>query len=329
MNPGGYRGRRVLITGGLGFLGSNLCLSLVEQGAHVTVTDALLPGYGGNLHNIEPVRSAVNLQFADVRDRHAMNQVVQGQDVIFHIAAQTSHVDSMVDPYLDVDINLNGTLNLLEAIRHHAPHARFVYAGTRAQYGKMRSSQVVEEDLPNPTDIYGVNKLAGEYYAMLYSRIYGFPAASLRMTNAYGPRHQMRSAKYGILNWFVRLALEDRVIPIYGDGAQLRDYLYVGDAVGAFLAAGAGNHAAQSIYNVGGNPPVRFVDMARRVVELAGSGRIEFQEWPQDRKAIESGDFATDVSRIRRELGWSPTVPFDEGLRSTIEFYRANKSAYW
>lgn len=324
-----WSGRNVLITGGLGFLGSNLAHALLEKGARITCVDALLPDYGGNEHNVSTIRERIEVQYADIRDRFAMNQLVKGRDVIFHIAAQSSHLDSMVDPYFDVDVNLNGTLSLLEAVRRHNRSAYLIYAGSRAQYGKIHSARVAETDLPNPMDIYGVNKLAAEYYIHLYARVHGFQATSLRLTNIYGPRHQMKNAKYGILNWFVRLALDDQTISVFGDGSQLRDYLYVEDAVQAFLLAAERAPGSDPILNVGGNEPVKFADMTRLIVEIAGRGRIQFVEWPKDRKDIETGDFATDSTRIRNALGWRPTVSLDDGIRRTIEFYRKNKTNYW
>lgn len=324
-----YKRRKVLITGGLGFLGSNLAHALLREGAEVTCMDALLPAYGGNPFNVDSIREDIRIEIADIRDKGAVARLAAGQDVVFHIAAQTSHVDSMADPFLDVDINLNGTLNILETLKQSNRDARIVYAGTRAQYGKMQSDRVTETDLPNPTDVYGVNKLAAEYHMMIYSRIYGMPAVSLRMTNAYGPRHQMKSAKYGILNWFIRLALDDAALPVYGDGRQLRDYLYVDDAVRGLLLAGRPGSSAGGVLNLGGNQPVSFVDMVRAVARIAGSGRIEFVEWPRDRQAIETGDFATDPSRILSVLGWKPETDLETGLNRTIEFYREHKSHYW
>ncbi|MHC5039163.1 MAG: NAD-dependent epimerase/dehydratase family protein [Planctomycetota bacterium] len=324
-----YRDRAVLITGGLGFLGSNLAVVLAGCGARVTVLDALLPLYGGNLFNLSPVREQIDVKIADIRDEDAVRETVRGKEIVFHIAAQTSHVDSMTDPFTDVDMNCRGQIILLEAVRTEAPDARIVYAATRGQYGEVLSPPATEATPFHPTDIYSANKAAGEYYLFVYRRAFGLRACSLRISNAYGPRHQMKHSRYGILNWFVRLALDGETIRVFGEGTQLRDYHYVDDVTQAFLLAGSRPEAEGEAFNLGGPKPVRFIDMVKEVIHAAGSGRFECVPWPDDRKAIEVGDFASDWSKIRESLGWEPRVPLAEGLKKTVDYYRTFRDHYW
>ncbi|MBI2267601.1 MAG: GDP-mannose 4,6-dehydratase [Armatimonadetes bacterium] len=324
-----YKDKSALITGGLGFLGSNLAHSLVTLGARVTLSDALLPLYGGNMHNVRDIRKEVHLEFCDIRDSLSMERLVRGQDVIFHIAGQTSHVDSMTEPLLDEEINCKGNLVFLEACRKWNPNAKIVYAGTRGQYGKLHSTPVREDHPMEPVDIYGINKLAGESYHLLYGRVHGLRVVSLRINNTYGPRHQMKHGKYGILNWFVRLALEDEAITVYGDGGQLRDYNYVDDVTEAFLLVGGRDEANGKAFNLGSGNPVRFMDMVKTLLSEAGSGRMVRIPWPRDRAAIEVGDYVADYSAIQSALGWEPRVGLPEGLKRTVEFYRQNKEFYW
>lgn len=324
-----YEGKEVLVTGGLGFLGSNLALALHGLGARLTLFDALLPLYGGNPFNIEGLGGAADVVQADIRDFAALERAVEGKDVVFNIAAQTSHVDSMTDPWLDVDMNCRGQINLLEAVRRRAPAARVVYAGSRAQYGRPASVPVREDTPGRPTDVYSANKAAGEAYHFVYASAFDLWVTSLRINNAYGPRHQMKHGKYGILNWFVRLALDGRTIRIFGDGAQMRDYHYVDDVTEAFLLAGRCPEARGETFVLGGPEPVSFARLVQQVVEKAGSGSCEHVPWPEDRKAIEVGDFRADFSKARDVLGWEPAVGLAEGLERTVRFYREHRDRYW
>lgn len=329
-----YAGKRVLITGGLGFLGSNLAIALVRLGARVTLLDALIPLYGGNRFNINPVEDDVEVAVGDIREEELIREHVTGKEVIFHIAAQTSHVDSMLNPFLDLEMNCKGTLILLEACKDEAskgthPPPKVVYAGTRAQYGKLEKSPVTEAGPMNPVDIYGIHKHAGEQYLFIYGRVHGIPVTSLRINNTYGPRHQMKHGKYGILNWFIRLALDGEVIPVYGEGDQLRDFNYVDDVTRAFLLAGAMKESEGEAFNLGSGKPIKFVEMVRGIVEAAGSGSYRHIPWPDERKRIEPGDFAADFSKIQRSLGWKPELEIQEGLRKTVEFYREHRHRYW
>jgi UDP-glucose 4-epimerase len=318
----------VLITGGLGFIGSNLAWALVDLGARVLIVDSLIDDYGGNLFNVSGIEDRVRINIADVRQHTTMNYLVRGQDVIFNLAGQVSHIDSMRDPYTDLDINCRAQLSILEACRNFNPRAKIVFAGTRQVYGKADSLPVDESHLVRPVDVNGINKAAGEYYHLLYNNVFGVRACSLRLTNIYGPRQLLKHNRQGFIAWFIRLAIEDREIQIYGDGSQRRDFVYVDDAVDAFLRAGANEACNGEALNVGGLEPISHRDLVALLVRVAGSGRHRFVEWPPEKKLIDIGDFYADSTRIQRTLGWSPRTTLSDGLRQTIEFYRSHLDRY-
>ena len=323
-----YRGRRVMITGGLGFIGSNLAHALVSLGAEVVLVDSLHPDYGANLFNISGIESRVEVIEGDVREPNLVADVVQGREVIFNLAGQVSHIDSMRDPYTDLEINCRSQLTVLEACRNHNPGVKVVFAGTRQVYGRPQSLPVDETHLVRPTDVNGINKAAGEYYHLVYNNVFGVRACSLRLTNVYGPRQLIKHNRQGFIGWFIRLAIENRTIPIYGDGSQLRDFVYVDDAADAFLRAGATEACNGEAFNVGGDRPTSHRDLAALLVDICGSGRVEYVQWPADKKAIDIGSFYADSAKFRRTTGWTPTVPLADGLRRTIAFYRAHYDHY-
>jgi UDP-glucose 4-epimerase len=323
-----YRDRRVAITGGLGFIGSNLARQLVSLGAHVLLIDSLIPEYGGNLFNVDGIRDRVTVNVADIRQQTTMNYLVQRQDVIFNLAGQVSHIDSMRDPYTDLEINCRSQLSLLEACRHNNPSAKVVFAGTRQVYGHVDSLPVTEKHLVRPTDVNGINNAAGEYYHLVYNNVFGVRACSLRLTNVFGPRQLLKHNRQGFIGWFIRLALEDREIQIYGDGRQIRDFVYVDDAADAFLRAGASDACNGEVLNVGGMQPIAHRDLTELIVSAAGSGRYRFVEWPPEKKAIDIGDFYADSSRIGEVLGWRPTTALRDGLERTFAFYRTHLQHY-
>ena len=325
---GFYRDRPVLITGGLGFIGSNLAWALVDLGARVLIVDSLIDDYGGNLFNVSGIEDRVRINIADVRQHTTMNYLVRGQDVIFNLAGQVSHIDSMRDPYTDLDINCRAQLSILEACRNFNPRAKIVFAGTRQVYGKADSLPVDESHLVRPVDVNGINKAAGEYYHLLYNNVFGVRACSLRLTNIYGPRQLLKHNRQGFIAWFIRLAIEDREIQIYGDGSQRRDFVYVDDAVDAFLRAGASEACNGQALNVGGLEPISHRDLVALLVRVAGSGRHRFVEWPPEKKLIDIGDFYADSTRIQQTLGWSPRTTLSDGLRQTIQFYRSHLDRY-
>lgn len=323
-----YAGRRVLITGGLGFIGSNLAHQLVGLGARVLLVDSLIPEYGGNLFNVAGIEERLRVNIADVRQQTTMNYLVRDHDVIFNLAGQVSHIDSMQDPYTDLEINCRSQLSILEACRRNNPTVKVVFAGTRQVYGRPDTLPVTEQHLVRPTDVNGVNKAAGEYYHLLYNNVFGVRACSLRLTNVYGPRQLLKHNRQGFIAWFIRLAIEDREIQIYGDGRQRRDFVYVDDAADAFLRAGADDAANGQAFNVGGTEPIAHRDLAELLIEIAQSGRYRFVDWPPEKKAIDIGDFYADSSLIRRTLGWMPTVSLRDGLARTVAFYRQHLSRY-
>jgi UDP-glucose 4-epimerase len=323
-----YQGRKVLVTGGLGFIGSNLVRKLVALGADILIVDALLPGYGGDLFNIDGVGDRVRVEIADLREAAAVNGLVRDRAIVFNLAGQVSHIDSMRDPYTDLDINCRSQVTLLEACRHHNPGVKIVFASTRQIYGRPASLPVDETHPVRPTDVNGVNKAAGEHYHLVYHHAFGIRACSLRLTNVYGPRQLIRHNRQGFIGWFIRLAIENRAIQIYGDGMQLRDFVYVDDAADAFLAAGASDACDGEVLNVGGDEPIRHRDLAALIIELAGTGRIEYIPWPAEKRAIDIGDFYADSTRFKRATGWSPAVRLRDGLLRTVAFYREHLSHY-
>jgi UDP-glucose 4-epimerase len=322
-----YRGRRVLVTGGLGFIGSNLCRTLADLGAEVLAVDSLLPDYGGNLHNLAGYQDRVKINIADVRG-HGMQYLVRGQDVLFNLAGQVSHIDSMTDPFTDLEINCVSQLWILEALRKQNPEARVVYAGTRQIYGKPRYLPVDENHLLTPTDVNGINKISGEFYHLVYHSVYGIRACSLRLTNTYGPRQLIRHNRQGFIGWFLRKAVLGEEIQIFGDGQQKRDFDYVDDVVDAFLRAGAMDAAVGQVFNLGGDEPVALLELVKLLLEVAGGGSFSMVPFPPERKRIDIGDFFADSSKIRNLLGWKPTVALREGFARSLAFYREHQEHY-
>ena len=322
-------GKKILITGGLGFIGSNLAIRLLRDGARVAVCDAMIEGYGGNFENLREVRADVEIHVADVRDESAMAGLVEGRDVVFHLAAQVSHVMSLSNPYPDIDINIKGTAALLEACRKHNPEAIVVRSGTRGQYGPAVRLPVSEEAPSDPRGLYEISQLSAEMICRTYTRIHGIRTVPLRLTNVYGPRAQMKHAHFGVVNWFVRLALDGRPIPIFGSGGILRDFLYVDDCVEALVRAAEEPAAIGEILNVGNDRASTFLEVAKVLQELVPGAAIEFTDFTPERKAQEPGDFVSDISKIRRLLHWEPTVDLREGLSRTVQFYRERKGDYF
>ncbi|NQW02894.1 MAG: NAD-dependent epimerase/dehydratase family protein [Acidobacteria bacterium] len=323
-----YRHRKVMITGGLGFIGSNLARHLVDLGADVLLVDSLIPDYGGNLFNIDGLEHTLRVNVADVRQATTMNYLVRDREVIFNLAGQVSHIDSMRDPETDLDINCRSQLGLLEACRRHNPDAKVVYASTRQIYGRPDRLPVDESQLVRPTDINGINKAAGEQYHLVYNNVFGVRACSLRLTNVYGPRQLIRHNRQGFIGWFIRLALENREIQVYGDGSQVRDFVHVDDVADAFLRAGATDTVNGLALNVGGHEPTSHKDLVETLIAAAGSGRVRYVPWPEEAKKIDIGSFFSDSTRFQKATGWRSTVSLKEGLTQTLAFYRAHHDKY-
>jgi UDP-glucose 4-epimerase len=323
-----YKGRAVMITGGLGFIGSNLAHRLVQLGADVLLVDSLITDYGGNLFNIAGIEDGVRVNVADVRQASTMNYLVRDRSIIFNLAGQVSHIDSMLDPHTDLDINCRSQLTLLEACRHHNPSAKVVYASTRQIYGRPDFLPVTEQHLVRPTDVNGINKAAGEYYHLVYNNVFGVRACALRLTNVYGPRQLIKHNRQGFIAWFIRLAVQGNEIQVFGDGSQVRDFVYVDDAVEAFLLAAMSDRCNGDAYNVGGNEHIAHRDLVKLLVELAEAGSYRFVEWPREKKAIDIGSFYADSSRFIEAVGWQPRVALREGLTRTLQFYRAHLDNY-
>ena len=322
-----YRNRPVLVTGGLGFIGSNLCRRLADLGAKVLAIDSLLPDYGGNLQNLAGYEDRVRINIADVRG-HGMQYLVRDQDVLFNLAGQVSHIDSMADPFTDLEINCRSQLSILEAVRKHNPELKIVYAGTRQIYGRPLRLPVDESHPLNPVDVNGINKISGEMYHLVYHSVYGIRASSLRLTNTYGPRQLIRHPRQGFIGWFVRKALLGETIEIYGDGKQRRDFDYVDDVVDAFLRAGAMDAADGEVFNLGGQEPVSLLELTELLLEVAGHGDYVLKPFPPERKRIDIGDFYADGRKIEERLGWTPKVALRDGMAQTLRFYREHKDAY-
>jgi len=324
-----YRGRRVLVTGGLGFIGSNLARRLVELDADVTLVDALIPEHGGNRANIAGIEDAVRVEVADVRDPDAMRAAIAGQEVLFNLAGQTSHVDSLHDPFTDLDINCKSQLSILETCRHESPDVKVVFASTRQLYGRPQYLPVDERHPVAPVDPNGVNKAAGESYHLVYGQVYGLATCVLRLTNTYGPRMRVKDDRQTFLGTWLKLAVEGEELLIFGDGTQRRDFTYVDDAVEAFLLAGARPEADGEVFNLGGDPPISLLELAELLLDVAGGGSFRLVPFPAERASIDIGDYFADDSKIRSTLGWEPAVGLREGLGRSLEYYREHAAAYW
>jgi UDP-glucose 4-epimerase len=328
MTDNDFAGKPVLITGGLGFIGSTLAHRLVALGAKVTVVDSLISDYGGTLYNVQDVRDQITVNISDVRDIHSMRYLVQDQDYLFNLAGQVSHTDSMTDPYTDLEINAHAQLSIVESCRHYNPEIRIVHTSTRQQYGRPMKLPVDETHIIHPTDVNGIHKAAGEMYFMVYHAVYGLKATSLRLTNTYGPRQLIKHNRHGFMGWFIRKALLGEEILLYGDGSQLRDLCYVDDAVDALLIAATHEDAIGQIYNVGGLRAVSLKEIAETIIRVAGKGTFRTEPFPAELKPIDIGDFYADWTKIKNALGWEPRIDVEEGIRRTLAYYEKNQEHY-
>lgn len=324
-----FKNKKVLITGGLGFIGSNLAIKLAELGADVLIVDNMLPREGANLFNIEPVKDKVKVNISDIRNATSMNHLVKGMDYIYHIAGQVNHVDSVKNPLNDLSINVEGTLIIMEALRMNNPEAKVIFTGTRGEYGASLKLPVEESHSINPIGIYAITNFAAERIVLTYHNLHNIKSLCLRITNTYGPRHQMAHDEYGVFNWFIRKAIDNETIPIFGDGRILRDYLYIDDLIESLLQIALNDKTYGDVYNIGSGIPVSFIDLAKKIIEVAGTGKVDHTEFTTERKALEPGDYYADITKIKNAIGWSPTIKLDEGIKKTIEYYKKNKKHYW
>lgn len=322
-----FRGSRVLITGGLGFIGSNLARRLVGHGADVLLVDSLIPEYGGNLFNVAGIEDRVQVNISDVRDEHSMRYLIQGMDFLFNLAGQTSHLDSMQDPDSDLEINCRSQLSILETCRKYNPKIKVVFASTRQIYGKPDYVPVDEKHLLRPVDVNGINKMAGEWYHILYNNVYGIRACALRLTNTIGPRMRVKDARQTFVGIWLCKVIQGQPIEVW-DGHQLRDFTYVDDAANAFLLAALSDSANGQIFNLGGDRVVSLKELADLLVKANGGGEYTTRSFPADRKRIDIGDYYADFSLIRSVLGWSPKVSLEEGLSRSVAFYREHLDKY-
>ncbi|MFZ4828722.1 MAG: NAD-dependent epimerase/dehydratase family protein [Phototrophicaceae bacterium] len=321
-------GKRVLILGGLGFIGSNLAIRLVELGADVTLVDSMLPQYGGNLANIEPIQGRCRINYADIRDPHTMNYLVQGVDIIYSLAGQTSHVESMTDPFTDLDINCRSQLSLLESCRKVNPTVTIVYGSTRQLYGRPQYLPVDELHPIVPVDVNGINKLAAEKYFTLYSQVYGMKCISLRLTNTYGPRQHLRGNKQGFVGIFIRMAISGETIKIFGDGQQRRDFNYIDDVVEAMLLASTTPNLDGQLFNLGARQHyslLEFISLLQRYCDFT----YEIVPFPPEHKVIDIGDYYSDFTRFHDATAWEPQVTLEDGLARTVDYFKTRTTLYW
>jgi len=323
------KNKKVLITGGLGMIGSTLANKLVTLGAEVTLLDSLIKPYGANFFNVKDINQLIKINISDIRDKESVKVLVQDKDIIINLAGQVSHNDSLNNPYLDADINYIGHLNVLEAVKNNNPTAKILYSGSRLQFGKIISNPVAEDHPLNPLTPYAVNKTAAENLYLYYNRVFNIPIVLFRIANPYGPRCQMQHSKYAIINWFIRNAMEDKEITIFGDGSQIRDYIFVDDLAEAFILASVDDNIKSEIFNIGSGTGTSFKDMVQLVVEVVGKGKIKYQPWPKDYLNVETGDYITNISKITRMLNWVPKTSLKKGIEETVSYYQQFRNYYW
>lgn len=322
-----FQKKKILITGGAGFIGSALARRLVAAGAQVTVVDSLIPEYGGNLRNLHDLENNIHLNISDVRDAYSMKYLVQGKDLVFNLAGQTSHMDSMSDPLTDLEINTRAQLSILEALRNHNTAAKIVFASTRQIYGTPDYLPVDEEHPKRPMDVNGINKIAGEDYHLLYNRVYGIRACALRLTNTYGPGMRIKDARQTFVGVWIRRLLDGQPFEVWG-GDQLRDFNYVEDVVDAFLMAAVNPLADGRVFNLGSAEVVSLKQLAELLISIHQGGSFDIRGFPSERKKIDIGDYYSDFSRIRSTLGWEPRVSLAAGLTKTVAYFREHGSFY-
>jgi len=331
MHPIGdkFRSKNVLITGGLGMIGTTIARKLVQGGANVTLADVNSAVYGANLFNIEGIREQVTVSVCDIRDTEAMKALVQGKDIIFNLAAQVSHNDSMQNPALDADINYIGHLNVLENVRRHSPEAVIIHSGSRLQFGKIEYNPVDEKHPLRPRTPYALNKTAAENSYLFYHQIHGIRCVLFRIANPYGPRSQMRHNKYSMINWFIRQAMEGHTLKVFGTGEQVRDYIYVDDLADAMIQSAVTEGCFGEVFNLGSGIGTHFKEMVETIVKVVRKGQVQFVPWPEAYINVETGDYVSDITKLKKVLAWNPQIQLADGIERTHDYYRQHQSHYW
>ena len=328
-NPDSFKNKKVLITGGLGFIGSNLAIKLAAMGAEVTLLDAMIEGLGGNPFNIESIKDKVSINFSDIRNKSSMNYIVRNKDYIFHLAGQNDHVLSLTNPFPDIDINVKGSLVLLEACKRYNRNAKLIYTGTRGEYGSAVRLPVNEDSSINPKGVYELTSLTAQKLFKIYNDNIGIRSFTLRLTNIYGKRAQMKHSRFGVANWFIRQALDNETIKVFGDGSILRDFLYADDAVDAILMCALCENAYGEVFNVGRDKPYNFLELAKTIIDIADNGSWKLTPFSPERAAQEPGNYYSDISKIKKIIGWEPKTELKEGLKETISYYKHFRQHYW
>ncbi|HDO25588.1 MAG TPA: NAD-dependent epimerase/dehydratase family protein [Nitrospirae bacterium] len=329
IKPEKFRNKKIIITGGLGFIGSNLAHRLVSYGAKILLVDSLIPEYGGNLFNIKDIENEVEVNIADVRDVQSMRYLIQGKDYLFNLAGQTAHADSMVDPYTDLEINCRAQLSILETCRNYNPSIKIVFASTRQIYGVPDYLPVDERHLLHPTDVNGINKMAGEWYHILYNNVYGIRSCSLRLTNTYGPRMRVKDARQTFLGIWIKQIISGEEIKVFGDGKQLRDFNYIEDVVDAFLISAVSKEAYGQVFNLGCNVHINLKDLAEMLIKINKAGSYSIVPFPPERKQIDIGDYYADYGKIHSTLGWESKTSIEDGIAASFEYYKKYGRHYW
>lgn len=323
-----FKNKNILITGGLGFIGSSLAYKLNEYDANITIIDNLNPLYGGNMFNVDRILNNINLIVNDIRNTEILVPLIESSDIIFHLAAQVSYIDSLSIPFEDLDLNAKATLNILECCRKYNCKAKILFTSSRMIYGKTDRELVTENSPTNPLSLYGIHKLASEKYLMMYYKNFGIPSTILRLTNPYGPRQQIKHNKYSLIGWFIRQAIEGKTIQIFGEGMQLRDYIYVDDIVNAILKCAEADDAIGEVINIGSGESTRFCDMVRTVINCVKNGDVEFIPWPDNYEKVETGDIAVDILKLKNITSWQPAISLEEGVKRTFEYYKIYFNKY-
>ena len=324
-----FRGEEILITGGLGFIGSNLAIRLIEAGASVTIVDSLFPTCGANYFNIETIRNDIEIVEGDAANLTLMRRLVRGKKYVFNLAGHVSHTESMEDPFSDLHMNALAPLSVLEACRHENRGAHVIYAGTRQSYGRPESLPLVETQLLKPIDVNGVSKMAGEWLHMVYDRAHGISAVSLRLVNTYGPRQLVKHARQGFVGWFIKQAIDGEEIQLFGDGQQLRGFNYIDDVVDALLIAATHSRLRGDYFNLGGERPVTLEAFVQLLLRVTGRGSYRIVPFPADKKAIDIGSVYTSAEKFNAATGWKPRTTLEEGLTRTVDYYRRFRKHYW